>query len=294
MILLFCALLLAQENVTLVVRPREKPGIFEKLARAGRRLFEKEEPQAAQGNALEAEHKHEEALRQYDQVTPRLPEGSTAQAELQLDRASALLGFASPEKAPEAASAAAQALRQGTPAVRAQGAYDLALALEQMGKADEALKMYQETLKLDPDDADAKVNLELLLRTEEEKKQQQKMSGDPRENKQPQDQKDQEKKRQEESAQEQKKNDQQDPGKKEERRQDQKQDPSQPQPQAGQEQEAQKDGKEQQEKPSQPVDRSEAERLLDALRAGEKNLQAWRFAKEKRKEARRGNETKDW
>ena len=40
--------------------------------------------------------------------------------------------------------------------------------------------------------------------------------------------------------------------------------------------------------------RSEAERLLDALRAGEKNLQVWRFAKDKRKEARRSDAEKDW
>jgi uncharacterized protein YdeI (YjbR/CyaY-like superfamily) len=33
---------------------------------------------------------------------------------------------------------------------------------------------------------------------------------------------------------------------------------------------------------------------LDALRAGEKNLQVWRFAKDKRKETRRSEVEKDW
>jgi len=42
------------------------------------------------------------------------------------------------------------------------------------------------------------------------------------------------------------------------------------------------------------VDRSEAERLLDALRADEKNLQPWRFAREKTKERQRRDAEKDW
>ena len=44
---------------------------------------------------------------------------------------------------------------------------------------------------------------------------------------------------------------------------------------------------------ARPMDRSEAQRLLDALRAGEKNLQVWRFGKEKAKERRQDVE-KDW
>ena len=44
---------------------------------------------------------------------------------------------------------------------------------------------------------------------------------------------------------------------------------------------------------SRPMDRSEAQRLLDALRAGEKNLQVWRFGKQKAKE-RRSDVEKDW
>ena len=44
---------------------------------------------------------------------------------------------------------------------------------------------------------------------------------------------------------------------------------------------------------ARPMDRSEAQRLLDALGAGEKNLQVWRFGKEKAKEPRHDVE-KDW
>jgi hypothetical protein len=40
------------------------------------------------------------------------------------------------------------------------------------------------------------------------------------------------------------------------------------------------------------LDRSEAQRLLDALQAGEKNLQVWRFTRKKRE--RRSDVEKDW
>ena len=42
-----------------------------------------------------------------------------------------------------------------------------------------------------------------------------------------------------------------------------------------------------------PVDRSEAQRLLDALRASEKNLEIWRFAK-KGEAKKRSVPDKDW
>ena len=80
-----------------------------------------------------------------------------------------------------------------------------------------------------------------------------------------------------------KKEEQKQAGQKEEQKQQQEQ-------QQAKEQEK----KEQVAQEEKPVDRSEAERLLDALRAGEKNLQVWRFAKDKRKEARRSDAEKDW
>jgi hypothetical protein len=42
------------------------------------------------------------------------------------------------------------------------------------------------------------------------------------------------------------------------------------------------------------VDRSEAQRLLDALRASEKQLQTWRFAKKKTDVRKRSDPEKDW
>jgi len=269
-------LLAAPERVVIVARPAsEKPGFFHKVGEAMKRLYEKEDPEVAQGNALEAQGDPDGALKEYDKAREHLPDSPA----LSLNRASTLLKM-DPSKAPEAASEAGQAMQRGEGKLKAQAAYDLALATEAMGRPDEAIKAYAAALALDPDDADSKVNLELLLKSQEERKQKQEQQ-QPQESKskqdQPQQQPDKAKGEQQQQQQQKQAGD-----KKEE------QQPQQPQ-QAKQEEKKQPQPEEQ-----KPVDRSEAERLLDALRAGEKNLQVWRFAKDKRKEARRGEVEKDW
>ncbi len=287
--ILLIALLLAQENVTLVVKPAQKQSVWKIVGNAARRLFEKEDSRSVQGSVYEVSHDHEKALGQYDQLANELPQESGAQSAAQLDRSSALLGFASPEKAPDAASAAAKAMQHGDAEVREKGAYNLGVALEQMGKPREAMKAYQQALQLDPDDVDAKVNLELLLQTKEQLKPQP-MQSEQKQQQKPQQQqsKDDQQKNQQQNSEQQQKNQQKQQGTQEEQKQaKQEQQPSE-------QQQAQEQKKQQELKPEKPVDRSEAERLLDALRAGEKNLQAWRFSKEKNKEAHRGDVEKDW
>lgn len=283
MILLLALLCAAPERITVVAKHVDKPGFFHKLQDAAgtawHRLYEKDDAEVAQGNALAAQGDAEGALKEYDKARERLPES----APLSFDRASALLKLDA-AKAPEAASEAAQALQHGEGALKAQAAYDLALATEAMGRPDEAMKAYGAALALDPGDEDSKVNLELLLKTQEERKKQMQ---------QPQQQESKDKNQQKQQppdkskGEEQKKDQQKQAGQKEEQKQDQQQ--------AGEQQQAKpEEKKEQQAQEEKPVDRSEAERLLDALRAGEKNLQVWRFAKDKRKEARRGEVEKDW
>ena len=290
--ILLLALLLAQEKVVMVAKDQQKPGFFaklgEKLSGAVHRLYEKEDAQVAQGNALAAEGKVEEAMKEYEGAAERLPDDP----RLALNRSSALLKL-DPEKAPQALGEASKAMQSPERALQALGAYDAALATEAMGKPDEAMKAYAQALKLDPDDEDSKVNLELLLRTEEERKQKQ-QQGTPQED--PQKQKeagkdDKEKQQGGEQQQEQQKKDAGD--KKEEEKKEQ----AQQQQQKGQEQQQKPDEKKKEQEAQaeqKPVDRSEAERLLDALRSGEKNLQAWRFAKDKKKDARRSESEKDW
>lgn len=284
MILLLALMLAAPERVVVVAKPVEKTGAFQKLGRslgnAVKRLYEKEDPDVAEGNALAAQNDPEGAMQAYDRALPRMPDS----ARLHFDRANQLLKLGS-DHAEQALAEATQAQQTQDRSLKARAAFDAALSHEALGQPDEAIKSYEQSLALDPEDADAKVNLELLLKKHERKQRQP----------QPQQQQSQDKQQQKDQpdkskGDEQQKNQQQQAGEKQQQKKEEKKE------QAGQEQQQQpkEEKNEQQQQAQKPVDRSEAERLLDALRAGEKNLQVWRFAKDKRKEARRGDVEKDW
>ncbi|HET9751869.1 MAG TPA: tetratricopeptide repeat protein, partial [Myxococcales bacterium] len=278
-------LLAAPERVVVVAKKPGKPGLVARasreLARAFHRLYEKNDPDVDQGNALAARSEAEHALEAYDRAQKRLPESP----ELRFDRAGALLKLP-PERAAEAAKEAGYALEHGDASLKPRAAFDLGLASESMGKPDEAIKAYEQALALDPSDEDSKVNLELLLRSNEERKQKQQM-GKPQEDKQKQQGKDQQ--QQKSQGGEQKPDPKKESAGQQQPRQTQ---PSQPQP--GEEQAPRPDEKKEAQASEKPVDRSEAERLLDALRADEKNLQPWRFAREKTRERQRRDAEKDW
>ena len=287
MILLLALLCATPERVVMVAKPVEKPGLLHQistaLGRAAHRLYEKEDPDVAEGNALAAQNDAEGALKSYDRALERMPDS----AELHYDRAGQLLKLGA-EQAQKAHDEALQAQKAQDPSLKAPAAFELGLSEEQLGHPDQAMKAYAQALALDPQDADSKVNLELLLKTQEERKQKQP---------QPQEQQSKEKNQQEKQkpdkakGDEQQKDQQKQAGEKEEPKKEEEK-----KQQAGQQQEKppKEEKKEPQAAEQKPVDRSEAERLLDALRAGEKNLQVWRFAKDKRKEARRGEVEKDW
>ena len=295
MIALLLAALLAEPTVVLKPRsgPPPGPSLFERAGRALRKLVEKPEPNVAEGNARASAGDVEGALQSYEKA--KVPEHGTNAAALAHDRASALLRAGDARLAPQAVQEANRAIGEGDAKLKAMGAYDLGYALEQAGRPDQAIAAYTRALQLDPDDRDAKVNLELLLRQEERKQSLPRPMGKPEEKKEPQAGKDggqkqqgpdrQQKDQQKQAGQDQPKQDasQEQAGD----AQQQGRASQQPQPdKAGEKKELQAAG-------NRPMDRSEAQRLLDALRAGEKNLQAWRFGKQKAKE-RRTDVEKDW
>ena len=279
--LLLALALAAPDRVVVVARKAEPPGLLERirkpLARVFHRLYEREDEDVARGNALAAENDPDGALREYDKARARRPDDP----RVAYDRASALLKM-DPKTASVAAAEASQALQNGDAALKPKAAYQLALATETMGQAEDAIRQYGAALALDPDDADSKVNLELLLRTTEEKRQS--SAGQPKEDKpaqqggqqKPQPQQGDASKKQESPPDKQTGSKQQAP------------DPQQqPQPQQSQQQRPET-------RPDKPMDRSEAQRMLDALRASEKQLQTWRFAKRKTEVKNRGDPEKDW
>lgn len=77
----------------------------------------------------------------------------------------------------EAQSAYAAATQQGNPKLREQALYNLGNVAYRQGQLEEAVKLYQSALELDPNDQDAKFNLEFVRdeirrRLEESKKRQ--------------------------------------------------------------------------------------------------------------------------
>jgi len=284
--------LAAPERVVLVARQKEAPGFFARLekslASAARRLIQREDDDVVRGNALLAQGDPQGALQEYDKARRRLPDDPG----VAFDRATALLKVDA-KTAGAAATEAQRALEHGDAALKPKAAYQLALALEGTGQADAAIRQYGAALALDPDDVDSKVNLELLLRTED--RQRRNPAGQPRqdqrsrqgEQQKPAPRKDDSDRKQQASPTPQ-------PSSGKEQQQEPQQDPSGQQQSAGQED---KDKQQQAGQPKggneKPMDRSEAQRLLDALRASEKNLQPWRFAKQKTTVKRRDLD-KDW
>lgn len=280
--LLLALLLAAPERVVVVAKKAEPPGLFERLrkplAGAFRRLYQREDEEVARGNALAAQGDPDGALNEYDKARARRP----GDPRIAYDRASVLLKM-DPKAAPVAAAEASQALQNGDAELKPKAAYQLALATEAMGQPEDAIRQYGAALALDPDDVDSKVNLELLLRTQEQKRQS--PAGQPKENKPGQQGKEQKPRPQQGDASKQQEQSQpQDPGARQQKpdpqQQSQEQKPQAPRPDTA--------------RPDKPMDRSEAQRLLDALRASEKQLQTWRFAKKKTDQRKRSDPEKDW
>jgi tetratricopeptide (TPR) repeat protein len=296
MIALLLAALLAAPAASSGTEAKQPPGpsLPARAGRALRRLVEKPEPNVVEGNARAVQGDLDGALEAYEKA--RVPESGPQAAGLAHDRASALLRAGDAKLAPQAVQEANRALTEGDVPLKAIAAYDLGYALEQSGRPDEAVEAYARALQLDPEDRDSKVNLELLLREEQRKQKQPQPGGRPEDKKQPQAGKDDQKKQP--GPQEQQKDQQKQAGQDQQHKQE-----GQKQQAGSEQQQGQTQGQPQPDKPGEkkelqaagnrPMDRSEAQRLLDALRAGEKNLQVWRFGKQKAKE-RRTDVEKDW
>jgi hypothetical protein len=243
-----------------------------------------------------------------DKVTDQLKEPRD-QGVLAFDKSAALL-MVGKQGAPRAADEARRALDEPASEVHAPAAYNLGFALADQGKRDEAIDAYGKSLQLEATDIDAKYNLELLLREKQE--QQQGGQGNKKDDKPSQDDKDKDKQRskgEDDQQQKQDSKDQKDQDKdkqekqsqpksedKDQQKPDQGKDPKQDKAQGQKpEQEPPRDKKDQQQQAQQrPVDRTEAQRLLDALRASEKNLQVWRFGQRRAQPARPRDVEKDW
>jgi tetratricopeptide (TPR) repeat protein len=266
-----------------------EPTLLERAKEKVERLWKKPEPQVDSANTKVRRGDPKGALELYDKAGETLKEPHH-QGALAFDRGTAFIAEGR-QSASLAAEEARRALESTSTELHPRAAYNLGFALAEGGKREEAIEAYAKALRLDPTDEDARYNLELLLR---EKKQQQGGAGQQQENK-PQSGNDQQQQEQQQS-----KDDEQKQDKSENKQQaQQKQQPQQQQQEQKDEQQQaqraklQKDRKEQP-APARPVDRTEAQRLLDALRANEKNLQVWRFGQRRTPPQRQRDVAKDW
>jgi len=230
--------------------------------------FSREDPRVKTANQAYAAGKYDEALRGYEDALREHPNAP----ELQFDRGNALFKLG---RQAEAREAYLSALGARDSSLKAQDYYNMGNALWEMDKNDEAAEAYRRALMIDPNFEEARHNLELLLAPPPDAGQpdgggqdgggsdgggdggqDKSKSSDGGQGDQNQDA-GQNQPSSEDGGEQPKPQEQGDAGQ------------NQPQPPQG----ARDAGGE---KP-QPLDKLQADQLLDALRQREKNLQMWKF-----------------
>ena len=213
--------------------------------------------QVREGNRLYGEEKYDEANNKYRDALVNNPENPIIHFNI---------GDAQYKKTKyeEAMKDFEKSLSSDNILLQSKSYYNLGNSLYRMGKLPESILAYTQALKLNPDDEDAKYNLEFVrakLKDQAQKQQQQ-----------PNQQQDQQQQQQNEKNNEQK--------------DDQKQDQSQ------NDQEQQEQQQQQQQKPEdqQEISKEEAERILEALKEDNNDLQKEKNAKQ----ARSFRVLKDW
>ena len=149
----------------------------------------------------------------------------------------------------------------------AQAQYNLGNTYYRMGDYQGAITAYEDALKLNPEDMDAKFNLELARKMLKENMDSQQQ--DQQQQQQEQQQQEEEKKKEEEQQQEEQEPDQQPEGENEEDQQQQ----QQQQQQQGDQSEEQDQQQKQQQSQSQRISKEDAERILNGLKDDEQDVQ---------------------
>lgn len=239
---------------------------FSSLNKKGNKAYKDGVELLQKGDKGKAADSWEEALKYYRDAEIEKPESN----ELSYNLGNVMY---QQEKYPEAMEKYYKSLNSDDTKQRAWANYDLGNTLYRSGKYPEAIQAYQKCLDLTPDDADAKYNLEFVRKKMKEML-------------------DKEKQRQQNQKQQQNQQQQQEQQQKQEQ-QEQKQ--KEQQNQASQSEQEQKKKEEQQQlqqyKPKEGMTKEEAERILNAFKDDEKDLQK-KQAKEVQGRGTRGG--KDW
>jgi len=207
------------------------------------------------GNDLYIEKKYDQALTKYQDALLSDPENE----RIQFNVANTLYWK---KKYEEALKEYQKVIGTEELELEQQSYFNLGNALYRMGKLPESILAYQQALKLDPDDMDAKYNLEYVRRKLKQNAEKQQQDG-------------------QQEQQQQQEGEQQEGEKQEgEQQEGEDQEKEEQQPQQG----------DQDQKNLNKLSKEEAERILDALKNDEKNIQK----KRKMKASGKVRVKKDW
>ena len=155
--------------------------------------------QVAEANRLYREGKFDQAKKEYLAALKRRPE----LPELHFNLGDALYKSQDYQEARESFR---ESLREAPPELQANAWYNLGNALFRQGQMEESLEAFKESLRLNPSDAEAKHNLEFVLKQMQE--QQQDQSSDDQQQQDDQEQDDQQQEQQQQQDQNQQQSDQ--------------------------------------------------------------------------------------
>lgn len=119
--------------------------------------LQRNHPAVEEGMKAYEEGRYEDALRDFEQAKKELP----SSAALDFNRGNALYKLGRQEEAKEAYRRVAETERSD---LKEKDYYNLGNAWAELGNAKEAVSAYRQALKLNPQDEDARHNLEVVLR----------------------------------------------------------------------------------------------------------------------------------
>jgi len=172
--------------------------------------------------------------------------------------------------------------------LKSDAIYNMGNTMYNQGKFQESMDFYKQAIELNPEDEDAKINYEISKRMLQQQQQQQQQNSENNEDKEDQEKDEEQKQEQQNQDSQNQEGEQKDSGEEQEEKENQ-QDQQSQNKEGEEEQEQEQEQKQPQESEEEKLAKEEAESILNALQANQKNLM-----KKKYKAKNRIKLEKDW
>ena len=228
-----------------------------------------ERQKVVQGNQLYEEERYDEALNKYIDAQTQAPESPVIKFNI---------GDAQYKKTKyeEALKQFETTLTVDDANMQSRTYYNMGNTMYRMGKLTDSILMYKKALELNPDDEDAKYNLEFVrkqLKDQSDKQNQDQNQQQQQDQQQQQNQNNENQDQQDKEQQEQQQQQQQ------EQKQEQQQDQQQDQNEEEQQKEEQQQQQQQQQQAAEKMSKEDAEKILNALKEDEQDIKDARKVK---------------